>query len=83
MLRKSARSKHDGNDTKAIAKEVGASISIVSLVDGKGLLLDKSDFLGEGSFASVYSLQNNKLETDFVCKEIQLQHPEGQGFLAR
>lgn len=58
-------------------------ISFISQSSGEKVMLEKGEFLGEGSFFQVYGLKNNGLNTNLVCKEISLHHPKNTGFFSK
>lgn len=68
------------NVDKASPHKEGFIFSIVSLLDGKEWVFEKSTLLAQGSIAKVYALKNNGLKTRLVCKEIELEHPKGKNW---
>ncbi|MGQ3892713.1 protein kinase domain-containing protein [Legionella sp. CNM-4043-24] len=54
-------------------KKTASVISIISLLDGKKLFLEQSCLLGKGSFGKVYSIKINGVESNLVCKKINLR----------
>lgn len=54
------------------------TISCSSLLDGQHHVFEKGAVLGTGTFAVVYALNINGKETNWVCKEIALNHPKAR-----
>lgn len=50
-------------------------ISFILQSTGETVSLEKGEMIGKGSFSNVFSLKNKKKETNLVCKEIKLHHP--------